>query len=84
MTYDDSYDYFHLLRNDHVIQKQLRYNYVKVWMTHMSQKIEWEKNEWPMMTHTSIFTYDIMITDWLYALKPTGTNKYSRYGGNQY
>ena len=37
-----------------------------------------------MMTHTSIFTYDVMITDWLYGLKPTGTNKHSRYGGNRY
>ena len=35
-----------------------------------------------MMAHTIIFTYYVMIIDWLYGLKPTGTNKY-RYGGNQ-
>ena len=43
VTYDDSYDYFHLLRNDYVIQKQLRNHYVKVWTTHMSHKIELKK-----------------------------------------
>ena len=44
VTYDDSYDYFHLLRNDYVIQKQLRNYYVNVWTTHMSHKIELKKN----------------------------------------
>ena len=61
VTYDDSYKYFHLLRNDYVIQKQLRNHLVIVWMTHMHHKIELKK-KWPMMTHTNIFTYYIMIT----------------------
>ena len=30
VTYDDSYDYFHLPHNDYVIQKQLSNHYVKV------------------------------------------------------
>ena len=56
-TYDYSYDYFHLLRNDYVIQKRLRNHYVKVWMTHTSHEIELEKIEWSMMTHTSIYLW---------------------------
>ena len=49
----------------------------------MNHKIEFWKIEWPIMTHTGIFAYDVMITDWSYGWKPTGTNKYSRYGGNR-